>query len=163
MTTTSRQDNNRVTRSAGRRLPLRYQDFHLANMAHTLQNPIGACIELPSLARAYAALNLSSNGQPLTYARAKAGSDALHWFRAEDEELRRLIESATIRPIAASAQPIDRRRDTTYYNPQTKEKQAADGSKTFRIRSTAGDRPHQLPWRRLSSHRRDDGGSQSER
>ncbi len=60
MTTTSRQDNNRVMRSAGRRLPLCYQDFYLANMARTLQDPIGACIELLSLARAYAALNLSS-------------------------------------------------------------------------------------------------------
>jgi hypothetical protein len=152
MTTTSRQDNDRVTRSAGRRLPLRYQDFHLANMTRALQDLIGVCIELPTLARAYAALNLSSNGRPLTYARAKTGSDALHWFRAEDEELRRLIESATIRPIAASAQPIDRRRDnTTYYNPQTKEKQAADGSKTFRIHGTAGgDRINYVPWRRHS-------------
>jgi hypothetical protein len=114
-------------------------------------------------------------GQPLTYARAKAGFDALHWFRAEDEELRRRIESASIRPIArclgAAKRSTSRQCNTTYYyTPQTKEKQAADGSKTFRIiRGTAGDRPtdriNYAPWRRLSSHRSDDGGgsSQSER
>ena len=35
-------------------------------------------------------------------------------------------------------QPLQRRRDTTYYNPQTKEKETASGERTFCIRGTIG-------------------------
>ena len=96
---------------------------------------------LPSLA--FAALNLDSNGNPLTYKTAKAGPNAAQWFTAEGEEICRLIDSKTIRPIRPDTQPVDRRGDTTYYNPQPKEKLAADNSTTYRIRGTAGgDRIH---------------------
>lgn len=48
-----------------------------------------------------------------------------------------------IRPIFLDEQPIERRKDTTYYNPQTKEKKTAAGERTCRIRGTiGGDRIH---------------------
>eukprot|EP01035_Chromulina_nebulosa_P069550 gene69550-biopygen40254 len=41
-------------------------------------------------------------------------------------------------PIHLSQQPIDRRTDTTYYNPKPKEKYDDDMQKVYRIRGTAG-------------------------
>ena len=67
-----------------------------------------------------------------------AGPDAAHWLQAEIEELDRLLASDTIPPIHYADQPADRRRDTTYYNPQTKQKRDPDGHTTYRIRGTAG-------------------------
>ena len=84
------------------------------------------------------ALNLDASGQPLTYASAKAGLNAHKWQIAETEELDRLLNTNTIRPILIAAQPLERRRDTTYYNPQTKEKETASGERTYRIRGTIG-------------------------
>ena len=46
--------------------------------------------------------------------------------------------SNTIRPIHCSDQPAERRADTTYYNPQPKEKCDAAGTKSYRIRGTIG-------------------------
>jgi Reverse transcriptase (RNA-dependent DNA polymerase) len=83
-------------------------------------------------------LNLAPDGSPLTYRTAKAGPDAAHWLQAEIEELDRLIDSDTILPIHYADQPADRRSDTTYYNPQTKQKRDAEGHITYRIRGTAG-------------------------
>jgi hypothetical protein len=57
----------------------------------------------------------------------------MHWQEAEAEELDRLIQTATIRPIHLQDQPAVRRTDTTYYNPQTKEKEDSAGVKTYRI------------------------------
>ena len=65
------------------------------------------------------ALNLDDTGQPLTYATAKSGSNAPQWQIAETEELDLLLRTQTIRPILVANQPHSRRRDTTYYNPQT--------------------------------------------
>lgn len=97
----------------------------------------------PQFAAALTTLNLDDHGQPLRYSTAKAGSNALLWQQAESEELDRLLATETIRPIFLAQQPIDRRRDTTYYNPQTKEKQNAAGERTYRIRGTiGGDRIH---------------------
>ena len=87
---------------------------------------------------AHATLNLAPDGSPLTFNSAKRGPNAAHWFIAEGEEISRLIDSHTARPIFQQEQPLDRRKDTTYYNPQPKEKAAADGSTTYRIRGTAG-------------------------
>ena len=84
------------------------------------------------------ALNLDDAGQPLTYASAKAGSNAPQWQIAEIEELDRLLRTETIRPMFVADQPLQRRRDTTYYNPQTKEKETTSGERTFRIRGTIG-------------------------
>ena len=84
------------------------------------------------------ALNLDDAGQPLTYASAKSGRNASQWQIAETEELDRLLRTATIRPMFVTDQPLQRRRDTTYYNPQTKEKETASGERTFCIRGTIG-------------------------
>ncbi len=49
------------------------------------------------------------------------------------------------RPIHLTKQPVDRIKDTSYYNPEVKEKFTKDGAKTFRVRGTArGDRVHYL-------------------
>ena len=50
----------------------------------------------------------------------------------------RLLTTATIRPISIDTQPLTRRCDTTYYNPQTKEKENTTGDRTYRIRGTIG-------------------------
>ena len=83
-------------------------------------------------------LNLDDTGKPLTYRQAKSGPDSAHWLRAEVEEFDRLFASKTLIPILYRNIPLERRVDITYYNPQTKEKIGADGSKTYRIRGTAG-------------------------
>jgi hypothetical protein len=83
-------------------------------------------------------LNLDIDGSPLTYSKAKAGPNHHLWLKAESEEFHRLINSSTIRAINKSEQPIERRKDTTYYNPQVKEKILADGTKSYRIRGTIG-------------------------
>lgn len=89
-------------------------------------------------ALAYAALNLAADGSPLTYSKAKAGPDAARWLQAESEEFDRLFKSQTMKPIHQHQQPPDRRRDTTYFNPQTKQKIDSAGDTTYRIRGTAG-------------------------
>jgi hypothetical protein len=111
-------------------------DAHFATLAHAVSANEAVLFE--QRAAVYAALNLSSDGKPLTFSSAKAGPNKANWFVAEGEEISRLIDSSTIRGISHLAQPIDRRGDTTYYNPQPKEKTADDGSTTFRIRGTAG-------------------------
>lgn len=83
-------------------------------------------------------LNLAPDGSPLTYRKATTGPNAIQWLQAEEEEFDRLIASNTIRPIHRHEQPLDRRGDTTYYNPQTKQKRDALGHTTYRIRGTAG-------------------------
>jgi len=75
---------------------------------------------------AFAALNLAPDGTPLTYKKAMLGPNAVKWFNAEGEEICRLVDSGTVRAIQPRNQPVDRRGDTTYYNPQPKEKAAAD-------------------------------------
>ncbi len=47
----------------------------------------------------------------------------------------RLLDSNAMYPRHQFEQPADRRRDTTYYNPQTKEK-VKDDEKVYRIRGT---------------------------
>jgi hypothetical protein len=83
-------------------------------------------------------LNLDKEGKPLTFATAKAGDNRVHWIQAEKEEICRLIDTGTIKAISLADQPIDRRSDTTYYNPKPKEKINLDGDKTYRIRGTIG-------------------------
>jgi hypothetical protein len=83
------------------------------------------------------ALNLNVDGTPLTYRSAKLGPDRDRWQAAEDAEISRLLETPVMFPRLPSEQPPDRRGDTTYYNPQTKEKVTAD-EKVYRIRGTIG-------------------------
>ena len=97
---------------------------------------------LPRLA-ATTTLNLDDHGQPLRYSTAKACPNALNWQQAEAKEIDNIITTATIWPIQLDEQPTERRRDATYYNPQTKEKENAAGDRTCRIRGTiGGDRVH---------------------
>ena len=89
-------------------------------------------------ALAHTALNLAQDGSPLTYSKAKAGPDSALWLQAEAEEFDRLFLSQTMQPIHYHAQPANRRGDTTYFNPQTKQKITSAGDTTYRIRGTAG-------------------------
>ena len=89
-------------------------------------------------ALAHTALNLAQDGSPLTYSKAKAGPDSALWLQAEAEEFDRLFPSQTMQPIHYHAQPANRRCDTTYFNPQTKQKTTTAGDTTYRIRGTAG-------------------------
>ena len=98
-------------------------------------NPVTA--PLP-FALANNALNLDTIERPLTYATALKGPNRLHWLNAEAEEFDRLFSTNTIKAIHAHEQPVDRRRDTTYYNPQTKEKPNRSGDTVYRIRGTIG-------------------------
>ena len=86
-------------------------------------------------------LNLSDEGTVLAFRTAIAPScpDAFSWQQAHVEELDRLLGAThTMHAIMPADQPTDRRPDTTYYNPQIKEKIAPDGTRTFRVRGTAG-------------------------
>ena len=83
------------------------------------------------------ALNLNQDGTPLTYRTAKSGPNRDQWQTAEDTEVSRLIDSQTMFPRHPQDQPSDRRKDTTYYNPQTKEK-LKDNEKVYRIRGIIG-------------------------
>ena len=84
-------------------------------------------------------LNLSLDGSPLTLPAALLGPDAASWQQANIDEFDRLLGSThTMHAIKNADQPEDRRKDTTYYNPQIKEKIGEDGLLTFRVRGTAG-------------------------
>lgn len=84
------------------------------------------------------ALNLAVDGTPLTYAKAIRGKSEAHWRQAEIEEFDRLFASNTMKPIQPHDQPACRRKDTSYYNPQIKEKEDSKGKKTYRVRGTIG-------------------------
>jgi hypothetical protein len=90
-----------------------------------------------------AALNLTPDGRPLTFARAMQGSNASEWRAAEITELHRLLKrgsdgTSTMTAIHQSELPPDRRGDVSYYNPVTREKQDESGQKTYRVRGTYG-------------------------
>ena len=70
----------------------------------------------------FATLNLDTNSQPLTYKSALHGPDRKHWILAEAEEFDRLLATKTIIPLLNCDQSPERRKDTTYYNPQVKQK-----------------------------------------
>ena len=90
-------------------------------------------------AYATAALNLTPDGRPFTLALGLAGPDRAHWETARDEEISRLLDTKTLHPCHLLEQPADRRGDTTYYNPQTKEKRDEHTNvKTYRVRGAAG-------------------------
>ena len=62
----------------------------------------------------------------------------LHWRLAEIEEFDRLFESKTMKSIHPHDQLAHRRKDTSYYNPQIKEKEDSTGNRTYRVRGTIG-------------------------
>jgi hypothetical protein len=83
-------------------------------------------------------LNVNPNGSPLTYRTATHGIDSADWLKAEDTEWDRLLETKTCHAIHLHQQLLDRRRDTTHYNPKPKEKYDDDMNKVYPIRGTAG-------------------------
>ena len=85
-----------------------------------------------------ASLNLAPDGTQLTNAKATCGDEKAQWRKAEEEEFDRLFFSKTRAPIHSKDQPHDRHGDTSYYNPQIKEKLDSNGDKTFRVRGTIG-------------------------
>ena len=89
-------------------------------------------------ANAVAPLNVNLDGSPLTFKTAKHGAERPHWQEAEDAEIDRLIDTTTMHAIHLDQQPLDRRGDTTYYNPKPKEKYDDEMKKVYRIRGTAG-------------------------
>ena len=89
-------------------------------------------------ASAASSLNLAPDGSLLTYAKAIRGDQELHWRQAEIDEFDRLFSSNTMKPLYHHEQPLQRRKDTSYYNPQIKEKEDAAGHRIYRIRGTIG-------------------------
>ena len=83
-------------------------------------------------------LKVNPDGSPLTFRTAKHGADRPQWQDAEDTEIDRLLATATMHAIHLDQQPLDRRGDTTYYNPKPKEKYDDNMNKVYRIRGTAG-------------------------
>ena len=104
-------------------------NYKYANMARALKRR--------RYGRMLNALNLTDEGDPLNYRRAKQGPDAHLWAIEEAVEIRRLMATETIQPIHAHEQPMDRRGDTTYYNPQVSEK-IKEGKIKIRVRGTIG-------------------------
>ena len=83
-------------------------------------------------------LNINADGTPLTMRSALRGPDGDKWEAEQAKEFTRLLGSKTIKPILRKDQPADRRKDTTYYNPQMKEKLEIDKNITRRVRGTLG-------------------------
>ena len=84
-------------------------------------------------------LNLDVHGKPLTFRSAMSGPDAAEWRASLVLEYHRLLTTySTMKAIRKEQQPTDRRKDTTYFNPQVREKRLADGSLQRRVRGTAG-------------------------
>jgi hypothetical protein len=89
-------------------------------------------------ANSAASLNVNPDGSPLTFRTAVHGAERDSWKNAEDIEISRLLDTTTMHAIHLEEQPLDRRSDTTYYNPKPKEKYDDDMNKVYRIRGTAG-------------------------
>ena len=83
-------------------------------------------------------LNLAADGNPLTFRSAIRGPEAKLWEASNGEEIGRLIDSKTLVAIHLRDQPVAERKQTTYYNPQVKEKLDGKGNKTRRVRGTYG-------------------------
>ena len=89
-------------------------------------------------ANSAASLNVNPDGSPHTFRTAVHGAERDSWKNAEDIEISRLLDTTTMHAIHLEEQPLDRRSDTTYYNPKPKEKYDDDMNKVYRIRGTAG-------------------------
>ena len=89
-------------------------------------------------ASAVSSLNLAPDGSPLTYAKAILSNQELQWRQAKIKEFNRLFSSNAMKPLHIHEQPMYRRKDTSYYNPQIKEKEDATGNRTYRVRGTIG-------------------------
>jgi hypothetical protein len=86
-------------------------------------------------------LNLNPDGTTINNKKSHAGPNVNHWIQADAEEMARLFNTGTIRPIRYS--DIPRNTTVTYVNPICVEKLNDDGSLKLRTRITStigGDR-----------------------
>ena len=81
-------------------------------------------------------LNLNPDGSTINFKKSHVGPNAAHWQRADGEEMQRLLDTDTIRPINFSDIPLGR--VVTYVNPVCVEKLNDNGSIKFRTRLTIG-------------------------
>ena len=94
-----------------------------AYMSDDLPPPNHVCRALSRvLGEANAVLNLAPDGSPLRYKSAVNGPNSAHWKNEEGKEICKLVDTATMHAIHSYDQPVERKKDTTYYNPQVKEK-----------------------------------------
>ncbi len=77
-----------------------------------------ATVDHIAQANAVTPLNVNPDGSPLSYKTATHGPDRPSWKDAEDAEFDRLLDTSTMHPIHLAQQSMDRRSDTTYYNPK---------------------------------------------
>ncbi len=84
-------------------------------------------------------LNLTPSGQPLTFRLAISGKDSAQWLAADDDEFVRLIDTTgTMKPIKFSDIPRDRLKDITPYVRAVREKMK-EGELQQRVRGTAAN------------------------
>ena len=83
-------------------------------------------------------LNISVDGTPFTYNRLRKGPDGELWKIEYGTEIAKLLDSKTLCPQHWKDQPIDQRGNTTYFNPQVKEKLDSNRDITRRVRGTLG-------------------------
>ncbi len=81
-------------------------------------------------------LNLNPDGSTINFKKSHAGPNAAHWIRADGEEMQRLFDTDTIRPIRFK--DIPQGKVVTCVNPVCVEKLKDDGSIKFRMRLTIG-------------------------
>jgi hypothetical protein len=81
-------------------------------------------------------LNLNPDGTAINYKKSHAGPNHHHWVQADVEEMTRLFNTGTIRPIKYRDIPTNR--TVTYVNPVCVEKLHDDGSLKLRTRITIG-------------------------
>jgi hypothetical protein len=90
-------------------------------------------------AYAFAALNLTEDGQPLKLSTALKGPNAHQWNLSQEKEFDKLItETGAMHPIHYNKVPLDKVHEITYYNPQVKEKITSNGTIEYRVRGAVG-------------------------
>ena len=76
-------------------------------------------------------LNLNPDGTTINYKKSHAGPNSHHWIQADAEEMARLFNTGTIRPI--QYQDIPHHCTVTYVNPICVEKLNDNGSLKLRV------------------------------
>jgi len=96
-------------------------------------------------------LNVDKQGKQLTMGSALRSKYGKEWLHESDKELKLLIkETGTMTPRNSHEQPMSRRKDTTYYNPQVKEKLDDKGNVIRRVRGTFGGNNINYPYPTMS-------------
>ena len=96
-------------------------------------------------------LNVDKNGRQLKMGSALKSEYSREWLQESDNEFKLLIkETKTMTPRKNHEQPMNRRRDTTYYNPQVNEKLDENGNVKRRVRGTFGGNNLNYPYPTMS-------------